>query len=93
MTSILGCEVSRVRYGGDSVFVEFICFLVLISCRNDVGNSVMSTSCSAGVNFYYWIKPLAVTGLQRISKRLVSLVSNREVGRVRNGGGSVLENL
>ena len=53
----------------------------------------MSTSCSAGVNFYYWIKPLAVTGLQRISKRLVSLVSNREVGRVRNGGGSFLDNL
>ena len=85
----LNREVGRVSYGNNSVFVEFICSLVLLLCRNGVASSVISMSCSAEVNYYFWDKLLYASVLLQIRNRLVSSFLSREVGRVGYGGGSV----
>ena len=68
--------------------MEFICSLVLNLCRNGVASSVISTSCSAEVNDYFWDKPLYASVLLQIRNRLVSSFLSREVGRVGYVGGS-----
>ena len=90
MSLFLNQKVGWVSYGGNSVFVEFIYSLVLLLCRNGVASSVISTSCSAEVNYYLWDNPLYASVLLEIRNRLVSSFLSREVGRMSYRGDSVL---